>query len=394
MKTEDRLTKARVQLILDKCFYGNLAMHLKLIKDNETTKTFCTDGKSIIYNEEFAKSLKDNDLQFILAHEILHCVLLHLTRRQNRNAEKWGFAVDYAVNSVLKKDFGFVAEGGLYKEQFDGMGAEQIYNKLPEMNGQQKQDGYRRYESKDGKTTIEIDNKGNIKVDGKKVKSYDEHKDVSGGKSEIDELEKDWKIQVVKSYEQSKIAGKLPLGMEIFIKDLLQPKLDWRNMMKQFMVEKAKSDMRWCPSNRRFIHRGLYLPSNMSDSLGEVVVIVDNSGSTLGYQQRFFTECNDLLQQYDMNMHLIVVDTEVNDYKVYNKGETINLKYKGGGGTEIKKAFSFLKEKSIIPSVIVVLTDGYTDLNFNSEYPTLWVITKDGVDLEDIKFGMKVKIDD
>jgi predicted metal-dependent peptidase len=108
---------------------------------------------------------------------------------------------------------------------------------------------------------------------------------------------------------------------DIFIKELLAPKLDWRNMMKQFMVSTAKSDMRWFPSNRRFVHRGLYLPSNMSDSLGDVVVVVDNSGSTLEYQQRFFTECNDLLQQYDMNMHLRVVDMNINDYKVYNKGD-------------------------------------------------------------------------
>ena len=395
MKAEDKLTRARIQLLLNRCFYGTLALHLKLEKDN-SIPTFCTDGKKIYYNEEFVNSLKDNDIEFIMAHEILHCIFYHLSRRNNREAKRWNFAVDYAVNSILYNEFHNIPEGCLYDEKYKNKTAEEIYSLLPEMNGKGEGTGtekgdYKRYEK--GDTTIEIDSKGNIKVNGKEIKQYDVHKDIKDTKENIDELEKDWKIQTTKSFSQSKIAGKLPAGMNIFIEELLQPKLNWKEMMKQFIVSISKSDYKWLPPNKKHIHRGMYLPSLTGENLGDIAIIVDNSGSTLDYQQRFFSECNSLLQQYDTNMHLLVVDTEINSYKVYNKGDSIDLKQKGGGGTDLRVAFDYIKERGINPSVVVVLTDGYTPFPEREDNPTLWVLTDGCVDFDRIPFGQKVKVE-
>ena len=296
----------------------------------------------------------------------------------------------------MYQDFHFIPEGGAYDSKFDNMSAEEIYNKLPDMNGKGKGKEWEMYARGRGedRITVEINGKGDIKVNGKKIKKYDKHKNITGSKEEIEELEKEWKIQAVKSYEQSKIAGKLPAGMDIFIKELLQPKLDWRNMMRQFIVSVSKSDFRWVPPNKRFVHRGMYLPSMTGESLGDVVVIVDNSGSTLDNQQEFFSECNGLLQQYDMNLHLIVCDTEINFYQVYQKGESLKLNHKGGGGTDLTKAFKYIKKKMINPTVVVCLTDGYTPFPKKEEYPTLWILTKDGIDLKDIPFGQGVKVNE
>ena len=388
----DKLTKARIQLLLDKCFWGNLALHLKLQKAKEVP-TFATDGKHIFYNEDFVKKCSDRDIQFILSHEITHNLLFHLTRRNHRNQERWNLAIDYATNLVLQKDFGFVPDGACFDTKFNNMSAEEIYNKLPDMNkkGKKGEDGSNSWE--DGDTTIEIDKKGNISVNGKKIKRFDEHKDIEGNKSEIDDMEKEWKIQAVKSYEQAKMQGKLPLGMNIFIEGLLQPKLNWRNMLRQFVVSTAKSDMRWTPPNKRFVHKGLYLPSVKGDSLGDIVVVIDNSGSVVYNQQRFFTECNSILQQYEVDLHLIVCDMKINSYKVYNKGDEIDLKNRGGGGTDLRVAFDYVREKSINPNIIVCLTDGETPFPEKEIYPTLWVLTPDGINLDNVPFGMKVKME-
>ena len=351
--------------------------------------------QAFLYNKEFAESCNDEDKQFILCHEICHVIFHHCfeSRRGEREGERWNFAIDYATNAILKKDFGYVPEGGLYEEKFENMTAEEIYNKLPEMNGKGKgKGGYRIYQK--GDITIEIDGKGNITVNGKKIKPFDTHQQVKGSEEEIDELEKEWTIQVAKAYQQAKMAGILPAGMNIFIESLLQPKLDWRTMMKQFLITTAKSDFRWFPPSRRYIHNDMYMPSITDESLGDVVVVIDNSRSTLDAQQKFFSECNGLLQQYDMDMHLIVCDVNVNFYKVYNKGDIIELKHKGGGGTEMKNAWTFIDKKMIDPSVVVCLTDGYTDLKFTSKYPTLWVLCKDSIDIKNIPFGIGVKMKD
>lgn len=425
MNTEQSLTKARIQLLLEKCFYGNLALSLKLVQRDEVG-TFATNGKVIYYNKEFADSLMESEREWVLCHEILHNVFYHQSRRAGREPRRWNMAGDFAVNSILNKEFGFIPEGALYKQEFSGMTAEQIYNKLPDMNkpqaqpqsggqekgqnqaqgqGQEPKEGdskpqgkgsgntkpkqNKRYENSE--VQIEETPKGDLKVNGQKIRQFDNHQDIEGSKEEVDELEKDWKIRTTKSFEQSKIAGKLPGGMDIFIKDLLQPKLDWRSLLRQYVNSIAKSDYRWLPSNKRYIHRGLYLPSLSSESLGDVVVIVDNSGSTLQYQKRFFAEVNSILAQYDMNLHLIVCDTEVKSYKVYHKGEELDKEYRGGGGTDLRVAFDFIRQQYINPSVVVCLTDAYTPFPAFQEYATLWVITEGG-DIDKVPFGEKVEV--
>ena len=388
MNLRDSLIKARIALLLDFPFWGNLALHLPLREDN-TVPTFATDGKCIMYNKDFAEKCSDRDREFIVAHEIGHCIFFHLIRKGDREHERWNLAIDFATNLILYKQFGYVPEGGLYNEKFENMTAEEIYNKLPDMNGKGK-DGYRRYQK--GDIIIEIDKDGNIKVNGKEVKPFDVHKEIKCSKQERDELEKEWAIQVAKAWQQAKMAGKLPAGMDVFIEQLLAPKLDWRNMLRQFVITTAKSDFRFYPPSRRHLHNDMYMPSMTDESLGDVVVIVDNSGSVINSQQRFFSECNGLLQQYEVDMHLIVCDTQINDYHLYNKGDTIKLRYKGSGDTDLRVAFDEIAKRRINPSVVVCITDGYTPWPEKEKYPTLFVISEDGVDLKDVPFGMKSKM--
>jgi predicted metal-dependent peptidase len=95
-----------------------------------------------------------------------------------------------------------------------------------------------------------------------------------------------------------------------------------------------------------------------------------------------------------MNLHLIVVDVEINSYKVYTKGDVIDKSYKGAGGTDLRVAFDYILEKGINPTVVVCLTDGETPFPEHELYPTLWVITPYGRDFDKIPFGQKVRIDE
>src|SRR3990167_8730376 len=120
----ERMLQSRIDLLVDHPFYGSIALHLPLkvipeawakeMKSLGKMPTFYTDYRYIYYNPEFAESCSRKDKKFILAHEILHNVFLHGIRRGEREPERWNFATDFAINAVLRKEFHYVPEGGLY----------------------------------------------------------------------------------------------------------------------------------------------------------------------------------------------------------------------------------------------------------------------------------------
>src|SRR5437868_3445494 len=100
-KASALMTRARTRLLLDHPWFGALAMRLQMLAD-ESQPTCSTDGTHLFYNSEFVASLPDSELTAIMAHEVMHCALLHCFRRGARDPEQWNRATDYAINSELQ----------------------------------------------------------------------------------------------------------------------------------------------------------------------------------------------------------------------------------------------------------------------------------------------------
>jgi len=98
---KDRLITARVQLLLKNGFFGNLATRLQLQEASSWCPTAATDGRFFFYNTEFINSLDDDELIFLMGHEVLHNVYDHMDRRGNRDPRLWNIANDYVVNMDL-----------------------------------------------------------------------------------------------------------------------------------------------------------------------------------------------------------------------------------------------------------------------------------------------------
>ena len=77
-----RLQNARLDLMRSQPFYALLLMHMKFALD-VTCETAYTDGRRIAFNPDFLKELDNEELQFVLMHEVLHVVLQHCFRRQS-----------------------------------------------------------------------------------------------------------------------------------------------------------------------------------------------------------------------------------------------------------------------------------------------------------------------
>lgn len=132
--TEQKLSKALTMLIMREPFFASLAMGReyipKTVHRGKPIKKGATNGKQVFYNPNFINGASLNDIEFFLAHEIMHISQLHHTRQGLRDLKIWNEACDYAINPLLV-DSGFkLLEGALFREDFRDMSAEMIYRKL------------------------------------------------------------------------------------------------------------------------------------------------------------------------------------------------------------------------------------------------------------------------
>ena len=353
MSEKEKIAKARAQLIIGQPFFGTLALRLKMTEDN-SIPTACTDGEAIYYNSEFAQSITLNELKGLIAHEVLHCAMLHHARRGTRHPKKWNYACDYAINPILIKAKFELPEGGLQDPIYSNKSAEEIYSMLPpEPPGGGSWD-----DAKPGLGDV-MDAPG--KVEGQAVS------------------EAEWKIATVQAAQVAKQAGRLPAELDLFISELLSPQLPWRDILRRFVTIRSKDDYSWARPNRRHIAAGLYLPTAWSESMGPIVLAVDTSGSISQTELDIFSaEINAIVQDTrPSRTYVIYCDTRVHCVEEFSPDEEITLVPHGGGGTDFRPPFDYVENENIEPKCLIYLTDGYGPFPEEPGYPTLWVCTSE-----------------
>ena len=129
----DRIIVARVGLLLRHPFFGNMATRLIVKNCDDWCPTAATDGKHLYYNTQFFNAMSNKEIEFVIAHEILHCVFDHITRREDRIPVLHNIACDYIVNNTLVRDrIGeMVKIVQCYQDfKYDGWMSEAVYDDL------------------------------------------------------------------------------------------------------------------------------------------------------------------------------------------------------------------------------------------------------------------------
>ena len=362
-----RLSKAKTSLILEHPFVGTVAMNMPFkLTDGEPTAdtgfqpvpTAATNGKVVVFNEQFISQLTDEELKFLVAHECMHPMLEHPYRRHERDPKKWNMAADYVINELLVND---------------GIG------KMPEM-GLQSTDTYNAGGgTSDGIYTLLPDNPdgGGGSGQGSPTGSgMDECLDGEGTQQQQDQEAAEWKVKVAQAAQAAKMIGKLSAGMERLVDEVLNPKVDWREVLQRF-VEKCRNDTRsWARPNRRFLSQGLYLPSMDGEAMGEIMIAVDCSGSISQEElNQFAAEVRTIHEdQTPTKIHVLYFDSEVSHYECFTKDDELHIEAHGGGGTAFSPIFEYATEHNIEPVACVFLTDLYcNDFGDEPAYPVLWV---------------------
>ena len=144
---DQRLAKAALNTRLP--HIGILAEKLRFIYTFEVD-TQATDGYNVFINPKFTNDLTIEGKMFVMAHELMHCLLNHVRRGKAINAMnmKGNIAADYEVNQTLV-DLGLITEkfvkdlGGYIDKQWSRKPFEQIFYQMkdPTPPNQQQQNG-------------------------------------------------------------------------------------------------------------------------------------------------------------------------------------------------------------------------------------------------------------
>ncbi len=350
------LAKAKVQLVIHQPFFASILLSLPILESTDV-ETFATNGSQIFYNPEFLKTLTLPEVIFILAHETLHCVFMHMFRRGERNSNKWNIAADHVINDLLVTDgIGKMPDGGLLDKsliQRGGGTADGIYAILPK-SAESKKPG-----DKNGGALDDC-------LDATKP----------GDAAANSQAEADMRVKIIQAKNAAKMVGKLSAGIARLVETIAKPKTDWRVILRNFLSDRAKITPSYARPKRRFLADDLYLPSLVGERLGPVVIAIDCSGSVDQKQINYFgAELNAILEDArPSGLKVVYFDAKVLEtVDVDVDALPVKLEARGGGGTKFSPIFAAVDAMEIAPVAVVVLTDlDAHDFGTAPEYPVLW----------------------
>ena len=364
----DKLIKARIEMLMSAPFFGNLATRL-IIKDATSwCPTAATDGKYFYYNKHFVAALSDAECVFLMGHEVLHCVYDHMdaNRRGDRHPVLWNVANDYVINGDLI-DARVGEEIKLvqicHDWKYRGKISEEVYDDLYQ---QAKEDG--RIMEMDS-FDVHLDREeGDDEGSGSAGKGNTDGEEEGDGPAKYTAEEKEKISQEFKNATMQAAkaagAGNLPGGVKRLLNDLLNPQLDWRQLLAMQIQSVMRSDYTMATPSRKGLNEGYYLPGLDRETTIDIVAALDMSGSIGDEMARdFLSELKGIMDQYtDFKIHLLCFDTQVYNPKIFTQsdmGEFMEYELNGGGGTDFDCVFDWMKEEGVQPKKLVMFTDGY-----------------------------------
>ena len=378
LSAEQRLSKAVVDIMGNPKYIalaGVLMIGDRSVDDN--TKTACTNGRDEVYGRAFIETLSDAELRFLVLHECYHKLYRHLITWRHLydiDAQIANMACDYVINIKLTDDnadgFAVMPKVGLLDAQYRGMDSAQVFNAL-------------RKDGKDGKGGEGQGSGSGAGTETGIGDGMDDH-DWEGAKEMTPDQTKELARDIDEAIRQGALAaGKLGSGGDRMFDDLLQTTINWREVLRDFISTTCTGSdySTWRRPNRRFVSSGYYMPSGVSEQVGELVIAIDTSGSIGGRElSQFLGEVKGICDQVKPDVvRLLYWDTAVCADEKYTGVEVENIvrstKPAGGGGTTVECVPEYMAQHGVKPQAVIVLTDGYLGGSWGSwACPVLWCI--------------------
>lgn len=377
---EERIKRAHLQLMKHPTWCAFAGLYLmgswKVVDDPITANVDVRGNRQ--FGREYCSKLNDKELKFAIIHETLHFALEHLLvweRLFKEDPDTAGIAADFVVNGrivdsdpdgrevAILKD----AKGVLqwyYDPKYTGWSVKQVYDDL----------------------------RKNGRPQGGKGGGFDKHFTAGDGDAQGRPLTPEEK-QVLQHAIQTAVrngaflAGKGKGNADRALGDLLEPKVDWKEQTMDFVQDVSQGDdeASWRKVNRRFVGQDIYLPSMISETIGELVITADTSYSTHYVFPIFMSEIAHICKiAKPAAVNLIYWDDGVQVVERYMPDEYDDMrnstKPSGGGGTQIATVADYVYENFRDTAVACInLSDGEIPGSWTGKHgwgmPTLWCLT-------------------
>ena len=410
-----RLFLSRMRILCNHGFYGLLLMHMIYAVDEEV-ETACTDGKRITFGTDFLDSLSDAELDFVMMHEVLHVVLQHCLRGNNRDPENFNIACDIVVNSNILLENNMKSASITLSQYGESMHltpngkegyeytAEQVYEMLPK---QKKKPQAKSGSSGDGKSGNASDNQTNnsgvakgrakhqqAQIPENMASSWDDHS--RWGMYEEDDAIRDvWvkrfedAAESISIRDPSNSRGLLPLFAKRILEELRKAQTDWRAILNDFIQEEVV-DYSFSPPDRRFDESPFFLPdfNGKEDMVEDILFMIDTSGSMSDKMiTAAYSEVKGAIDQFDGKLKgwLGFFDAAIIEPKPFSNEEEFRvIRPAGGGGTDFQIIFEYVQQHmEKPPASIIILTDGFAPFpqeKLAMGIPVLWLLNNEQVE--------------
>lgn len=364
----DKLTPeeiAAVELIIDRAriklmqtelsFFGHILLQLKQEYNGQEhgISTVAVSVDTIFYNLNYIhKNVKNtNDMVFIFMHEIMHLVLDHLDKKRikDRDMLVWNYAGDHVINlDLFASGFTYSGHEHILKDRaFIGKTTEEVYDIL-------------------------IKDKPDDPGCG-----CDAWVDVipGDGDEEIEAV----KDMVISAYNSHVLANGtddgIPNSVRTMMDELKNPILPWESLLMKYIGEVTQNDFSWNKLNLPFLPE-FYIPTLHDESLSKIDFAIDVSGSIDAKAfNKFINEIKNILLLHNITtIGIYQFSTTTISYDVVSDLEELDkIKFKGGGGTDIKHTLEQAARSDGV--ALFIITDGYMNLQLTPLHkPTVWCV--------------------
>jgi predicted metal-dependent peptidase len=385
-----RIAASQIRLSESFPFFGALLMMAPIVMTN-TIPTAATNGRDLLFNADFVRSLSAQELDGVVVHELLHLALSHVPRRGVRDHMVWNIAADIHVNGIvyslkqLKLPAGAVEDLGLAP-----LCVEEIYEKL--LNDK-KSTSKNRLTLRREAYKLDVVDLVELPDDG--VDSHD-----SKNISELSaQLVTTWtsNVSCALGMAGKQHHGSPPAALLRSVLEANTPQIDWQSALWRSVVRTPDD---FAGFDRRHLWRGLYVEVLEADTL-DIDVCIDTSGSVSDSQlSEFLGLLRNIVCSYpSVRCRLYYADSQcVGPFEVDINRPLASAV--GGGGTDFRPFFAAIAARvaadgarSNASRTVIYITDGFGMFpQAVPELDVLWVVTAGGRKSCDFPFGTVLRM--
>lgn len=331
--------------------------------------TACVDPRGMLFiNPHFAKRLTDDELKFVLAHELMHLLMLHFGRRGSRKQRRWNRGGDRAINHALvgigltaPKDALLPLEPG-----HNDYTAEEFYEVEPERPDDHQPYGWDSMPSPGGGCGP-MKNPGGA-GDGDDGDQLPGEGEAPDRVPSMAKAARDWRQTAATAQAQARAAdGGAGLGAGNLLARLLDvppSRVKWGSLLRgacsRAKSQAGRDDVSWSRRHRRSFGGSFILPGPISYSVA-VAAAVDTSGSVPDASiAQAVTEVQKVVETTTVPVFLVVHDAEVqwSGWVVPStRRAQIEGYMTGRGGTLFTPAYAEIEKQNTRFDAMVHLTD-------------------------------------